>query len=128
MGTFEDGVVFDTSDNHGPLEFKLGAGVVIRGFEDAVIGMKPGEEKEIRLTPREAYGDHNPQLIKKVPRETLKKIEDLEEGMTMTVEGPGGLEIPVRVSQIGPEQVTIDLNHPLAGKTLQFKIKLLEIV
>lgn len=127
-GTFDDGTVFDSSEKHGkPLEFELGKGMVIKGFDDAIEGMKEGEEKEISLESKEAYGDHNPDLIKKVPREQLPQDKEVKAGMMLAVGLPNGQQLPATITEVGEKEVTIDMNHPLAGKKLNFKLKLAEI-
>ena len=126
-GTFDDGTVFDSSEKHGtPLEFKLGAQQVIKGFENAVRGMKKGQEKAIKITPEEGYGHPKPELVQKVPREQLPPTPEPKEGMMLAVKLPNGYQMPARISGVTDKEVTIDLNHPLAGKTLNFKIKLVE--
>ncbi len=128
-GTLEDGTVFDSSEKHGnPLEFKVGAGQVIKGFEEAVRGMKEGEEKNIKIAPEEAYGHPRQELMQKVPREQLPKEQEPKKGMMLAVKLPNGYQMPARISDVTDTDITIDLNHPLAGKTLNFKIKLMEIV
>ena len=127
-GTLEDGSVFDSSDKHEePLEFTVGAGQLIKGFEDAVVGMKIGEEKEIKLLPDEAYGPHNPELVKDMPKEIFPEGQDIQPGMVFVVGLQDGRQIPVWISKVTDEAVTVDLNPPLAGKTLTFKIKVIEI-
>jgi len=127
-GTLDDGTVFDSSENHGkPLEFEVGSGKIIKGFDKAVVGMKKGGEKEIKLKPEEAYGNPNPQLVKKVPREQLPKDKEIKPGMIMLVGLPNGAQIPARITEVTEKEVTIDMNHPLAGKTLNFKIKVVDI-
>ncbi len=126
-GTFDDGAVFDSSENHGtPLEFKVGAQQVIKGFENAVRGMKKGQEKTIKITPEEGYGHPKPELVQKVPRDQLPTDPKPKEGMMLAVKLPNGYQMPARISEVTDKEVTIDLNHPLAGKTLNFKIKLVE--
>ena len=126
-GTFDDGTVFDSSEKHGtPLEFKLGAQQVIKGFENAVRGMKKGQEKAIKITPEEGYGHPKPELVQKVPREQLPPTPEPKEGMMLAVKLPNGYQMPARISGVTDKEVTIDLNHSLAGKTLNFKIKLVE--
>lgn len=126
-GTLEDGSVFDSSEKHGkPLEFVAGGGQVIKGFDDAIMGMEKGQEKEITIKPEEAYGDNNPQLVKKVPRGQLPPGE-IKPGTMLAMKLPNGMEVPVRVAEVSDESVTLDLNHPLAGKTLKFKLKVIEI-
>ncbi|MDP3698778.1 MAG: peptidylprolyl isomerase [Nanoarchaeota archaeon] len=127
-GTFDDGTVFDASSNHGqPLEFEAGSGQVIKGFDDAVMGMKKGEEKKIVIPPAEAYGEIKAELHKKVPRKQLPQDQEPKVGMVLAVGLPNGQQFPARIVTVTAEEVTIDLNHPLAGKTLHFKIKVADI-
>ena len=126
-GTFEDGTVFDASEKHGkPLEFEVGAGQVIKGFDEAVVGMEKGEEKEITLQPAEAYGDVNPEMQKEIPRENLPKDQEPKEGMMLALGLPNGQQMPAKIVKVDDKNVTIDLNHPLAGKVLKFKIKVVD--
>ncbi len=128
-GVLEDGAVFDSSAKHGePLEFEVGAGKVLKGFEDAVIGMEEEEEKEFELEPSDAYGDHNPELIKDIPRDNIPEEEELKTGMVLVMSLPNGVQISANIIEVSDETVTIDLNHPLAGKTLNFKVKVLDIL
>ncbi len=125
-GKLDSGDVFDSSAAHGgkPLEFIAGAGMMIKGFDKAVIGMEKGEEKEITIKPEEAYGEPNPQYIQKVPKD--KFPEEIKEGMQIGIQTPQG-QIPAVINKIEEDSVELDLNHPLAGKTLNFKIKLVDI-
>ena len=126
-GTLEDGTLFDSSEAQGePLEFQIGAGQVIEGFEKAIIDMELGEEKEIVLQPEDAYGDYMEDMVREIPRERLP-IEDLEPGTALMATLPTGMQVPVTVKEVTEETVSIDLNHPLAGKVLSFWIKLVEI-
>ena len=125
-GSFESGEVFDASEKHGqPLEFEAGAGMVVPGFDAAVIGMNVGEEKEVTLKPEEAYGMPNEQAVQKVPKD--KFPAEAKEGMMIGVPLPNGQQIPAKIVKIGEKEATLDMNHPMAGKTLIFKIKILEI-
>lgn len=127
-GTFDDGTVFDDSQKHGqPLEFEVGSGQVIKGFDDAVAGMKKGQERDITLRPTEAYGEVKDELKKKVPRAQLPQDQEPKVGMILAVGLPNGMQLPARIVDVTKDTVTIDLNHPLAGKTLHFKLKLLEV-
>ncbi len=127
-GTFKDGTVFDSSDKHEkPLMFEVGSGQVIAGFDNAVKGMKKGEEKSFTLQPAEAYGPHNPQMIQKVPRDQLPKNQEPKAGMMLIVGTPQGGQIPATITEVTAKEVTLDMNHPLAGKVLNFKIKLVEV-
>ena len=125
-GRLEDGTVFDSSAKHGkPLEFELGKGQVIKGFEAAISNLKAGEETEVTLKPAEAYGEIREDLVKEVPRKQLPPGPELNVGMMLMVGLPNGTQIPAKIAEVKPETVKIDLNHPLAGKTLIFKLKLL---
>jgi len=126
-GTLEDGTVFDTSEGKHPLEFEVGEGKLIKGFDEAVIGMEKDEEKEVTLKPEEAYGPHNPESIKKIPRANLPADQDPQPGMMLMLKTPDGRQFPAKIVEADDKEVTIDLNHPLAGKTLKFKIKVVEI-
>jgi len=127
-GTLDDGSIFDSSEAHGePLEFEVGSGQVIPGFEDAVKGMEEGEEKTFKLEPCDAYGDHNPQIVKPVPRDQMPLDEEPEPGMMLITELPNGAKIPAVITEVTDETVTIDLNHPLAGKALTFEIKVVGV-
>lgn len=129
-GKLEDGQIFDTS-KHGehshPIEFEVGEGKVIKGFDEAVVGMEVGDEKTITIKPEEAYGQHNPKLLKKVPKEKLPKEQEPKVGMMLFLGTPDGKKFPAKITEVTDNEVTIDLNHPLAGKVLKFEIKLVEI-
>ena len=126
-GKLDDGTVFDTSEGKAPLEFEVGSGKIIKGFDQAVIGMKKGEEKTIKLKPEQAYGNQNAQLLKKIPRDKLPKEPEPKVGMMLGLNSPDGQQIPARITGVSEKHVTIDLNHPMAGKNLNFKIKVIEI-
>ncbi len=127
-GTFDDGTVFDSSERHGaPLEFEAGSGQIIKGLDDAMIGMKKGEEKNVEIEPGKAYGDHNPQLLKRLPKEMFPKDKKIEAGMLLALQAPNGSQLPVRVAEVTDKEIVLDLNHPLAGKKLNFKVKVVEI-
>ena len=130
-GTLEDGTVFDSSthgDHSHPLEFEAGSGQVIKGFDDAVMGMEVGQEKEVKIPPEEAYGERREDMIQEIPRENLPIGREPEAGMMLAVNTPDGKQLPVRIAEVKENAVVLDMNHPLAGKTLVFRIKLLEIV
>ncbi len=126
-GTLDDGTVFDSSEKHGkPLEFEAGSGQLIKGFDDAVMGMEKGQEKTIKISPEEAYGEPRNDLVKKVPREQLPKDQEPKADMVLIVKLPNGHQIPAIIKDVSDNDVTVDLNHPLAGKTLNFRIKVVE--
>jgi len=129
-GTLEDGTVFDSSthgDHSHPLEFEAGSGQLIKGFDDAVMGMEVGDEKEIKLNPEDAYGMPNDQMVQKVPKDKLPPGQEVKVDMILALGTPDGKQIPARVTEVGETELTLDLNHPLAGKVLNFKIKIVEI-
>ena len=128
VGTLEDGTEFDNSQKHGhPLEFEVGSGKVIKGFDDAVMGMDVGAEKQFTLNPKEAYGEPDPNLIKNVPRDLLPKDQEPKVGMVLGIGLPSGQQVPATVTDVQDDHIMIDMNPPLAGKTLTFKIKVLQI-
>ena len=125
-GSFEDGEVFDASEKHGqPLEFKVGEGMVVPGFDNAVLGMDVGEEKTVTLKPEEAYGEPHPNAVQVVPKD--KFPAEAKEGMMIGVPLPNGQQVLAKITKITDSEVTIDMNHPMAGKTLVFKIKIVSI-
>ncbi len=126
-GTFEDGEVFDSSRERGPLNFEVGAGQMIKGFDDAVVGMKVGESKEITLPPEEAYGPRNEELLIEMDRANFPEDMELEEGMQLQLTNQNGQPVPATVDHIGEEKIAMDVNHPMAGKTLIFAIEIVEI-
>ena len=129
IGTLDDGTVFDSSKNHGePLEVEVGSGKIIPGFENALIGMDKGEEKKIDLNSSETYGEHNPEFTKRIPRNQLPKEPKPKAGMVLALTTPDGKKIPARISEVTDNNITIDLNHPLAGKNLHFAIKIVDVV
>ena len=127
-GSLEDGTVFDSSEKQGkPLEFEVGSGQIIKGFDEALIGMEKGQEKEIKIEPADAYGQHNPQLIKKLPKDKFPTDKEIKPNMMLVLGTPDGRQIPTKVMDVTDSEITLDLNHPLAGKTLTFKIKVVEV-
>ncbi len=126
-GKLEDGTVFDTSREGEPLQFEVGADEVIDGFDSAVEGMQVGENREAELPPEEAYGERDDELVFPVPRSQLPEGFDPEEGDEVAVEAEDGREIPGRVAEVDDDSVTLDLNHPLAGRVLRFEIELVDV-
>lgn len=124
-GTLEDGTVFDSTKYSQPLEFTVGEKEVISGFDHAVLGMKLNEEKNISLKPQQAYGPHNAALVKEIALNQLP--ENAQVGHTHMGELHGGAQIPITIINIKEDLAIVDLNHPLAGKNLNFKIKIIEI-
>lgn len=129
-GTFDSGEVFDTSmhgDHSHPIEFKVGEGEVIAGFDKAVVGMKVGDEKKFRIESKEAYGEHRVELIREIPRENLPQDQEPKVGMMLVMGTPDGRQFPAKIVKVDQKSVSLDLNHPLAGKSLNFKIKVVSI-
>ena len=126
-GSLDDGTVFDSSRDSDPLEFTIGGGQVIPGFEDAVIGMSPGETKTSRITSDKAYGPHNEEMVVVFDREQLPADLQPSIGQVLRFRRNDGYFIEVTVIEVSDSSVTFDRNHPLAGKDLIFEIQLLEI-
>lgn len=127
-GMLADGTVFDTSEGREPLEFTLGQGQLLPGFEKTVIGMKAGESKTVNIPADEAYGPYRDDLVLVMGRDQLPEDLDPEVGQQLQATQPDGSTIVVTVTAVTETTVTVDANHPLAGKDLTFKIELVEIV
>jgi len=128
-GRFENGEIFDTSkheEHSHPLTFVVGEGQVIPGFEKAVLGMNVDEEKEFEIEPEDGYGMPDERLYQEVPRNVLPSEPEPQIGMTLVMQTPQG-DIPVMISEVKTDSVILNLNHPLAGKKLIFKIKVLQV-
>ena len=124
-GILEDGEVFESSEDTGPLKFTVGLGTVMQAFEKSVVGMEEGETREISVAPEEGFGKHNPDLIQTIKRSSLGDGIEPQVGMVlgMTIEKDGeSHQIPAMVTAIKDDEVTVDYNHPLSGKTLTYKI------
>ena len=127
-GTLDDGTQFDTSAGQDPLEFALGAGQVIPGFDSAVEGMTVGDKKSVKIEPEQAYGERHEQLVQDVPKTALPDEIDAQVGMQLQGHAPDGQVMQFVVSAVGEDTITLDANHPLAGFQLNFDIELVEIV
>lgn len=126
-GTLENGSQFDSSEGREPLAFELGSGQVIPGFDKAVEGMAVGESKSVSIAPEDAYGPRNEQAIQEVPKSALPEDLVPVEGMTLQAQNQNQQPVQLTVTEVGEETITVDANHPLAGKTLNFDISLVEI-
>lgn len=126
-GTLADGSQFDSSEGRDPLRFTLGSGQIIAGLDAAITGMSQGEKKSVTIAAAEAYGDHRPEAVQAVPRAQIPAEIPLEVGGGLQVQTPDGQTIPVTVTSVTDEEVTLDANHPLAGKDLTFAVQLVEI-
>lgn len=127
-GKLEDGTVFDTSEGREPIEFTIGQGQVIPGFEEGVTDMAEGEKKSISIEPENAYGPKRDDLIQDVPRTQFPEEAKVEEGAQFQARTQTGQTINLTVVDVKDEVVTVDGNHPLAGQTLNFDLKLEKIV
>ena len=127
VGTLDDGRTFDSSRGREPLEFTLGEGAVIAGFEQAVLGMAPGESKTVSLPPEEAYGPHRAELVQEVERGMLPADMPLKPGLQLQAQSRRGDPLVLTVREVGDETVKLDANHPLAGERLTFEIELVEL-
>ena len=126
-GTFDDGIQFDSSIGQDPLLVKIGAGETIPGFEKGLEGMGVGDKKTINIPAVEAYGEHNPELIHEVPRADIPEEIDLEVGLELTAQGPDGNSYILSIKEVNEETVTVDANHPMVGKNLNFELEMVDI-
>jgi len=126
-GTLDDGTVFDSSADRPPLELTLGEEQVIPGFEEALVGMAPGDSKTVTIPADQAYGAHDADLVMTFEREDFPEDLDPQVGQVLRMEQPGGQGIRVAVVEVSDTNVTLDANHPLAGKDLTFDVQLVEI-
>ncbi len=126
-GKLKDGTVFDSSEDREPLEFIVGDGKMIKGFDAAVQGMSPGDDKSVTIPCAEAYGDKRDDMMLDVPREQVPPEIKPEIGMDLSIQNQAGQPTPVKVVHVDEEKITLDANHPLAGHDLIFDIKLVEV-
>jgi len=127
-GKLTSGETFDSSEGRQPLEFEVGSGMVIKGFDDGVTGMKVGEKKTLNIPANEAYGEKNPEYVIEYPKTQFPPDMQLELGMELVMSNAGGQQFQVKVTEIKEENIILDANHPLAGEALIFDIELVEIV
>jgi peptidylprolyl isomerase len=125
-GTLNDGTVFDSSEGREPLEFKVGSGMVIKGFDEGVLGMKEGDKKSIHIVVEEAYGPSNEQMIFKFDRAGIPADIPLEIGGTINMHD-GQQAVPVIVREVNESYVILDANHPLADQELNFELEMVRI-
>lgn len=126
-GKLTTGEVFDSSLEREPLEFTLGQGMLIPGFENAVVNMKVNEKKTVNIPVDEAYGEKVDELFQKVAKEQLPENIKPEVGMGLVAQNPDGSERQLRVSEVNEDHIVVDANHPLAGQDLVFELELVEI-
>jgi len=122
-----DGTVFDSSLEREPIEFELGAGQMIAGFDKAVDGMTIGDKITTDIPSAEAYGDKRDDMMVPVPNDKVPEEIKPEVGMQLSMQQPDGQALPVLVAEVNDDHIVLDANHPLAGKDLNFEIELVEI-
>lgn len=126
-GRLTDGTTFDSSEGREPLEFEVGSGMVIPGFDNGVMGMAVGDKKTVNIPAEEAYGDKNPDMVVEFPKAQFPEDMQPEVGMRLNMTNGGGQVIPVVIKEVKQDTVVLDANHPLAGEALTFDIELVEI-
>ena len=126
-GRLNDGTVFDSSNGRSPLEFTVGAGSVIKGFDEGVKGMAVGDKKTIEIPFVDAYGPEDPSMIIEFPKDRLPEDLHPEVGMQLNMNNASGEQFPVVVTEVTADAVVLNANHPLAGKDLIFDLELVEI-
>lgn len=127
-GKLDDGTIFDTSADREPLQFTIGEGQLIPDFEQAVVGMKPGESKTVQIPSDNAYGPHHEEMVMAVDRKEFPDDLEPKVDQMLQVRQQDGHTFAVKVTDVSETKVTLDANHPLAGKDLTFDIQLSEIV
>lgn len=126
-GSLDDGTVFDSSEGNDPIEFTIGAGEVVPGFESAVTGMSAGDKKTTKIAADQAYGEHNDDLLFTVSRNDIPPGMEVEVGDMLQVGLPNGENVAVQVAAMDDRSLTLDANHPLAGKDLTFELELVKV-
>lgn len=127
-GKLEDGSIFDSSANRDPLEFTIGAGEVIAGFEQAVTGLSKGETVSTTILPEQGYGPRREEMLAVIPRDRLPQEIAPEVGQRLSVQQQDGRQLVVAIAKVDEDSVTLDANHELAGKTLTFDLELVEVL
>lgn len=126
-GSLDNGTEFDSSAGQEPLQFTVGTGQLIPGLDKAVEGMTVGEKKTVNVEPDEAYGPRQDQMVSEVPKSALPTHIEPEVGMGLQTKSQDGQDLQLTVTEVGEETITVDANHPLAGKPLNFEIELMQI-
>jgi FKBP-type peptidyl-prolyl cis-trans isomerase SlpA len=121
----EDGQLVDSNFDKAPAEFKFGDGSLLEAFEDVLLGLKEGDECEFTMPPEKEFGQHNPNNVQTMPRSQFDM--DLEEGMIVSFADVGKNELPGVIASIAEDEVTVDFNHPLAGRTLTYRVKIVSV-
>ena len=126
-GRLTDGTTFDSSQGREPLEFEVGSGMVIKGFDDGVTGMSVGDKKTISIPAEDAYGSRQEEMVIDFPLSNFPPDITPEVGMTLQMHNENGQELPVMVTAVNADTVTLDANHPLAGQELIFDIEIVDL-
>jgi FKBP-type peptidyl-prolyl cis-trans isomerase 2 len=126
-GKLKSGEVFDSSKDRNPLEFTLGNKEMLAGFEEGVVGMKPGELKSVTLEPENAFGERREDLLLELPKKEFPQDITPSVGLQLKLSNSSGANLTVVITEVGEESVTLDGNHPMAGQTVVFDIELVEI-
>ena len=126
-GTLQNGDVFDSSHGRQPLEVQMGVGQLIAGFENELMGMALNEKKTFTLTPEDAYGQRDEGLLREFARADLPPEMEPEVGMMLALQSPEGQQMPAKITHLDDENLSVDLNHPLAGEALTFEIEIVGI-
>lgn len=127
-GTLDDGTIFDSSENREPLEFKIGDGSLLKMFEEGVVGLATGEAKDVKIPAAEGYGEFREDLVGQIPKTNLPEGIEPKVGMQLQTRTADGHTMLLRVTEVSEANITVDANHDLAGKDLNFNIKLVEIL
>ncbi|MBZ9558941.1 MULTISPECIES: FKBP-type peptidyl-prolyl cis-trans isomerase [Modicisalibacter] len=123
----EDGTVVDSTRDKQPATFQVGDGNLPPGFEQPIEGLTAGDTGSYTVTPEHAFGQHNPQNVQSIPRDSFENIDELEEGLVMSFADAAGGELPGVIAEIGDKRVEVDFNHPLAGRTLTFEVEVIDV-
>jgi len=127
-GKLTDGTQFDSSQGREPLEFQVGSGQIISGLDREVEGMKVGDKQTVTVPAEEAYGVHDAAKVQKIPRDALPPELEPQQGMQLQAQTPQGGQVALIVTAVEEQEITVDANHPLAGKDLIFEIEMVEIL
>jgi len=126
-GTLASGEVFDSSEGREPLEVTIGQGQLIKGFENALMGMVVSEKKTFTLPPDQAYGNRDDEAVRSFPRDQIPPGMDIQVGQMLALSTPDGQQVPAKVTDLDTNSIILDLNHPLAGESLTFAIEVVSI-
>jgi peptidylprolyl isomerase len=126
-GTLDDGTQFDSSRDREPLEIVIGQGMVIPGFEKAIVDLEPGQTVKVTIPEEEAYGPHNEEMVIKFPKSSFPAEIEPKVGEQLVLRSPDGHEVPALIVDMNDEEVSLDANHPLAGFALTFEIELVSV-